>query len=313
MTARALARRGLALARFGLIEARDILLAGLAAAFVGFVRLFPRHVAANACGALARGIGRILPRSSRVGLTQLRLVFPEKSEAERAAILRQSYDNFGRTVAEYCHLGAIWQVDPATLQGAHVEFDAAAVERFIRLRDDGKPAIIIAAHLANWELPMVAAAAQGLDAAALYRAPSNRWIRRWVEGQRGAVMGELVPSQLGAAQRLSAIIADGRHLGLLTDQFNHGGIVAPFFGHPTRCNQIFARLARVHDCPVHAVRTIRLPGDRFRIELTEELALPRDPDGRIDIAGAIGVMNALFESWIREHPGQWLWMHRRWR
>lgn len=61
------------------------------------------------------------------------------------------------------------------------------------------------------------------------------------------------------------------------------------------------------------MRVIRLPGDRFRIELSEELDLPRDANGRIDVAGAAQMVATIIEGWVREHPGQWFWVHRRWR
>jgi len=64
---------------------------------------------------------------------------------------------------------------------------------------------------------------------------------------------------------------------------------------------------------VHGVRVIRLPGQRFRLELTPPLELPRDAAGEIDVQGAIAMMTAVVEGWVREHPEQWLWMHRRWR
>jgi KDO2-lipid IV(A) lauroyltransferase len=64
---------------------------------------------------------------------------------------------------------------------------------------------------------------------------------------------------------------------------------------------------------VHGVRAVRLPGGRFRLELTEAITLPRGADGRVDIEAATAMVNGIVEAWIREHPGQWLWMHRRWR
>ncbi len=60
-------------------------------------------------------------------------------------------------------------------------------------------------------------------------------------------------------------------------------------------------------------RVIRLPGLRFRLELTPPIDLPRDAKGEIDVEGAMAVMTAVVEGWVREHPEQWLWMHRRWR
>jgi KDO2-lipid IV(A) lauroyltransferase len=295
-------------------EAADVVVAAVAAGVIALVRLIPEKVAADVAGKVARTVGMWLPRSRKVGLANLAIAFPEKTEAERRAILAECWDNLGRLVVEYCQFDRIWDFDPHRGLGNRVE--AASLESgriYDQIRDDGKPAIIISAHLANWELPMLAAAAHGIEAAALYRAPNNKRIADWVLGQRRIRMGELIPSRRGSVHRLSQALQEGKHLGLLTDQYFYDGIKAPFFGRMTLTNQTFARLARLHDCPVHAVRVIRLPGDRFRLELTEALDLPRDASGRIDPAGAARVMNELFERWIREYPGQWLWLHRKWR
>jgi KDO2-lipid IV(A) lauroyltransferase len=74
-----------------------------------------------------------------------------------------------------------------------------------------------------------------------------------------------------------------------------------------------ARLARQYDCPVHGARVIRLPKNRFRLDLTPALTLPRDADGLVDVNGAMQTITTVIEEWVREHPEQWLWLHRRWR
>src|SRR5205807_723756 len=74
-----------------------------------------------------------------------------------------------------------------------------------------------------------------------------------------------------------------------------------------------ARLLRQVECPVHGVRIIRLPGHRFRGELSEEVKPVRDADGQIDIQGTTQAVTSVVEGWIREYPDQWLWLHRRWR
>jgi KDO2-lipid IV(A) lauroyltransferase len=86
-----------------------------------------------------------------------------------------------------------------------------------------------------------------------------------------------------------------------------------FLGRPALANPLLAKLARHFDCPVHGVRVIRLPHHRFRLELTPPLDLPRDPDGQVNVAGAVAMMQGVVEGWVREYPEQWLWMHRRWR
>ena len=78
-------------------------------------------------------------------------------------------------------------------------------------------------------------------------------------------------------------------------------------------NPLIARLARQVDCPIHGTRVVRLPGHRFRADLTEAVEPVRDADGRVDIAGTMQAITNVVEGWIRENPEQWLWLHRRWR
>lgn len=293
-------------------DAADVAVAALVALALLIARAIPEKAATRVARFIAREIGMRLPVTRRVGLANLAIAFPEKTDAERRAIIVECWENLGRTSVEYLFLDRIWDFDAERMSGTRVRFTPGSIDRFLRLRDDGKPAIIVSAHLANWELPMVAAASHGLDAAALFRAPNNPYVADWVTRRRRVAMGELISARRGAVHVLASVVRDGRHLGLLSDQYYIGGPILPFFGRPTRMNPTFARIARLHDCPVHAVRVVR-EGDGFLLDLTEELVLPRDDRGRIDIDGAVGVVGALFERWIREHPGQWLWLARRWR
>ncbi|MGD0562098.1 MAG: lipid A biosynthesis lauroyl acyltransferase [Roseiarcus sp.] len=304
-------QRILALAQRAAREARDLSLAFVALAFFVVTVLVPRHTVVRTGGFVVRQAGMRMPRLTRIGMRNLALAFPEKTEEQRREILRQSWDNMGRTAVEYFFIDRIWEFDPEATKPGRIEIEG--VERFVRLAMDDKPAIILSAHLGNWELPMVAAARHGLDAAALFTRPRNRWIARMVMARRQSVMGELVASGPGALHRLARALEAGSHVGLLVDQFHHHGPTITLFGHPTLANPIFARLARQFECPVHMVRVVRLPGDRFRIELGEELDLPRDAKGRIDIAASAQMVGTIIEGWVREHPDQWLWVHRRWR
>jgi Kdo2-lipid IVA lauroyltransferase/acyltransferase len=292
-------------------EVRDLSLAFVALAFYLVTLLVPERVVVRAGGFLARQAGRRLPRLNQIGMRNLLLAFPERSEEERREILAQSWDNMGRAAVEYFFIDRIWDFDPTAAKPGRIEIEG--VERFVKLATDDRPAVILSAHLANWELPMVAAARHGLEAAALFARPRNRWIANMVMARRQSVMGELVMSGPGALHSLARALEAGSHLGLLVDQYYERGPEIIMFGHPTKANPIFARLARQFECPVHTVRVVRLPGDRFRIELGEELDLPRDASGRIDIAAASQMVGTIIEGWAREHPGQWLWVHRRWR
>jgi KDO2-lipid IV(A) lauroyltransferase len=59
---------------------------------------------------------------------------------------------------------------------------------------------------------------------------------------------------------------------------------------------------------------VRQPdGNSFWGQLTEAIDPVRDADGRIEIAGTTQKITSVIEGWVREHPEQWLWLHRRWR
>jgi KDO2-lipid IV(A) lauroyltransferase len=292
-------------------EARDLSLAFVALAFFIVTLVVPERAIVRAGGFLARQAGMRIARRNRIGMRNLALAFPEKTEAERRGILRRSWDNMGRTAVEYFFIDRLWDFDPAAIKPGRIEIEG--VERFVKLATDDKPAIVLSAHLANWELPRVAAARHGLNAVTLFNSPRNRWIARMVTARRQSVTGELITAGPGALHQLASALHAGSHLGLLVDQFYERGPKIMLFGHQTTANPVFARLARQIECPVHTVRVVRLPGDRFRIELGEELDLPRDSDGRIDVAAACQMVGTIIEGWVREHPDQWLWVHRRWR
>lgn len=126
-------------------------------------------------------------------------------------------------------------------------------------------------------------------------------------------MGLLVPTNLGAPAAIADELTRGTHAGMLVDQYNSRGVDVTFFGRRTKANPLMARLARHVDCPIHGTRVVRLPGDRFRVDLTKAIEKPRDAQGEIDVGATMQVISSVIEGWVREHPEQWLWLHRRWR
>jgi KDO2-lipid IV(A) lauroyltransferase len=287
------------------------LMAGAVRGVFGLARLLGPERSSDVGAWLARKVGPLLPQH-RIALANLKAVFPEKTEAERQAIARGAWANLGRTGAEYAHLAELFDFHPDALEPGRVE--VAGIEHFMQLRDDGRPGIIFSAHLGNWELPAICAARFGLDATAIFRPPNDPAAARLVHEVRSGTMGGLTASSAGgAAFAIAGVLERGGHLGQLIDQHFTRGVTTSFMGRPALTNPLLAKLARHHDCPVHGVRVVRLPGHRFRIELTPPLDLPRDERGLVDVPAAAQAMTAVIEGWVREHPEQWLWMHRRWR
>ncbi|CAN5184854.1 lipid A biosynthesis lauroyl acyltransferase [soil metagenome] len=258
-----------------------------------------------------RTIGPLLPEN-RMAANSIALAFPEKSEAERRQILRGCWDNFARVMVEFIFLGELTTgFDPAKPDEG--DLTVSGIDQFVALRDDGKPAVIFAAHLANWEVLGVVAKKFGLATVLPYRAPANADFAEDLLQQREALMGTLVPNSRGAAFEIGAAMARGEHLGMLVDQRLASGIPVPFFGRPAPTNPLAAKFARQFDCPVHGARAIRTPNGGLHLELTPPVEMPRDATGQIDVGAATAKITAIVEGWVREHPEQWFWLHDRWR
>jgi len=267
--------------------------------------------AANFASAVARTLGPLFPEN-RLGAENIATCLPEKSADERKRILAGAWDSLARVAAEYIHLDAIAAQEPVVEGEGEGRLVIRGVEHFLSLRDDGKPGIIFAAHLANWELLAVTAVRYGLPLTAMFQPPSNMLVAGDLLQRRRELMGGLVPSYRGATFELVAALERGEHLGLLVDQAKPRGMQIPFFERPAPTNPLLGKLARQFDCPVHGARSVRLPGERFLIEITPPLDLPRDAEGKIDVYGAMVAVNQTVEGWVREHPEQWLWLHNRW-
>ena len=278
------------------------------------MRYFDPIKTADFLGRVTRWIGPIVAtREQRTGRANLTAAFPEKSPEEIDAILDGVWDNLGRLAAEFAHLDHIWEHDPAFPERSRIEISPRTHELFAKLRLDEKPALIFAAHLGNWELPAVAAAAHGLEAATLFRRPNSASANRIIEKSRAVKMGTLIPAGRDAPLKMAEALRNGRHVAMLVDQYFTNGVEVTFFGRKTKANPTLARLLRQIECPIHGTRIIRLPGHRFRAELSEEIEPVRDGSGQIDVQGTMQAITSVVEGWIREYPDQWLWLHRRWR
>lgn len=279
-------------------------------AFVrGLKRIDPDR-SSNFMGKLARFYGPWFP-VSRIGRKNLEIAFPEKTPAEREEILKGAWDNLGRVAGEFVHLESFWDYDDASPNTGRVE--TYNTERFIGLYTDNKPGLIFSAHLGNWELAAIGARKYGLDSAVLFRVPSNRFLADVIKETRAETMSQLIPAGNSAGIFMGAVLDRGGHLGILVDQHRKPGSRVKFFGRDVWANMTIGRLARQYDCPVHGVRVVRLPNNRFRIDITKALELPRDEDGQINVDGAMQAITSVVEGWVREHPEQWLWFARRWR
>jgi Kdo2-lipid IVA lauroyltransferase/acyltransferase len=292
--------------------ALNSLVGPLAVGILRLMRLVPPERLSRTSSAFMRKLGPWL-REHRIGRDNLAAAFPEKTPAEIDAILMGVWDNLGRVGAEFAHMDKIWSLDPDSPENSRIQFGPGDAERFIRLRDDGKGALIFAAHLGNWEMPALAGPAYGMESAVLFRRPNVAAVDRAIQDIRGVNMGELIATTADAPMRLLEAVRAGKHVGMLVDQYFRRGVDVTFFGRTTKANPLLARIARHVDVPIHGVRIVRLSGGKFSAALTEEVAPVRDASGEVDVQATTQKITSVIEGWIRNYPDQWLWLHRRWR
>lgn len=292
-----------------LANARDRVVGQCIFLLFKLLRLIPMKTAERLFERFARWFG---PKTKRhqIALDNIALAFPEKTPEEREQLASDSWAQVSRTLLEYGYLDEIFDLDADNLDAGRIEVKNA--EQFIKLRDDGLPAIIFTGHIANFELLPMAAAKFGLEIQSMYRQPNNKYAANKVADARKELSKNLVASKQGASFQLMSALERKDHVGVLVDQKFKRGIMVPFFGHDAPTNPLLAKLARRYNCPVHGARSIRLPDGRFRLEITDELVLPRNEDGDINIKGTTQMVNDVIEGWVREYPEQWLWIHRRW-
>ena len=277
------------------------------------IRHFDCDRTADLLAKFMRTIGPRL-RGQRTARAQLKLAFPGKSAQELESILSGMWDNFGRVAAEYAHLDKLWDFDPKRPELAkRIVPDQGAMERYLRLGQDRGPALMFAAHLANWELPPLAATALGRPIVLLYRQPKIAPFASELIKLRGSGVAGLIPAGPDAAFKIRDALRRNCLVGMLVDQHDAKGIEVGFFGRSCRVSGTLARMARLFECPIYGSRVVRLPSGQYRFEMTEPLTPPRDRSGKIDVAGTMQMVTSMIEGWVREHPEQWLWTHRRWR
>lgn len=277
--------------------AGEAILAWLARVVFAGMRALGLRRASALGGAVLRAVGPLTPRHKRV-LANLALAFPERDAAWRASVARDAWENLGRTACEYVHLAEL---------AAQAELPPETMAALARARADTRPKLVMAAHLANWEVTAVIMHAQGERSAIVYRTPNNARIAAMVRAMREPLMGHLIPATMAAPRTMHAMLKDGVSIGMLIDQHFSRGMRVEFMGADVLANPLIAQLAARHGVAVYGMRAVRLPGGGVRAVLEGPYELPAD------IAGAVQAQNDIIARWVREHPGDWLWMHRRWR
>ncbi len=270
-------------------------------------RVLPTDAASAIGGILGSTVGPHL-RKQRVILRNLEIALPDLDDRARRKIARGIWAEAGRVIAEFALLDRICGPEAADRLEIVLRHDLAPA------RTGARPAMFVTAHLSNSELAVTAATRNGVPLSIVSTPQSNPLVQASLERFRRVLGCRYLPSK-GGLRQLIREVADGGSLGWITDQRHDRGELLPFFGVGAATATMPALLALRLNCDLVPARVERLHGCRFRITTYEPLSpaglehLPQQEAAR----ELTRRLNALFEQWISERPGQWLCFKRRWR
>ena len=231
----------------------------------------------------------------------LALIWPGKPQAERNAIAAASLDNAGRTLIENYSTRAF------TARARSIEPEGPGYGALIAARNDKRPVILVSGHFGNYEAARAALVARGFDIGGLYRNLSNRYFNAHYVKTMQAFGGPVFPQGRAGTAGFVRHLKEGGQLVLLFDQDVPGAPALPFLGHPARTALSAAELAlRLKAVLIPFFATRQPDGLGFRVELDA-------PVPHSDAETMMREVTAALEKRVMTHPGQWFWIHRRWK
>jgi Kdo2-lipid IVA lauroyltransferase/acyltransferase len=280
---------------------------------VSLLNFFSRLMAAlprGAVDAIGRGAGRLFGfagrRQRRTALQQLRQCLPDRDDAGIRRLAREMFENAGLNVVEVLRWIGGGSGDFAGRIAAPT--DAPVREALAR----GRGALILTAHVGNFDLMGLWAASQFPLTIISKEIKSPALNRFWME-KRGASGLRILPAH-GSYRDCLRLLKRNEVLGFILDQnmTREEGIFVDFFGRPACTTPGLAVLSAHSGAPVVPVFIVRRGRDRH-----EAMALPLidpPPDRKPEtIREYTQRYTRVIEDVVRAHPGQWIWMHRRWR
>ena len=293
------------------LDTRSKVLFRLFRAILAALSLIPDFLLYPLCVLGGKLAYRFDSKHVRIGMKNLEIAFPEKSEEERRRILKESYVNLGRSAAEQIRLGGFFYKRLKRKVGYRglVHF-----ERAMRAKP-GAGVIVLTAHFGNFELLPAAQAMHGYQISLVHHT------QRFLAGD--ALMtfireraGVDIIRKHSAARAVLRALKDGDMIGIPFDQNakRSEAVFVPFFGEPAATAGAVARLAMISGAPVVPVFMVRQPDNRHHlISVHEAIPVQRSGDVEADVLENTRRFVKAVEDAVRANPEQFLWTHRRYR
>lgn len=277
--------------------------------FVKTLGALPRSWARGVAEAATRLLLLLLPRLRKTAEFNVKLAFPEWSEQQRQAVIQQMARSLGWMAVEFARMPSYSRKDIEDV----IVLDGH--ENFLEGEKRGKGVLYLTGHIGAWELSSYAHALYGYPLHYMARPLDNGPLDALVNGYRGLTGNQPIYKN-DAARKMLRVLKDAGTVGVLADQntMPDEGVFVDFFGVPACTTTGIARVALHTDAavvPGYAVWDEELGKYRLRFEPAVELI--RTGDNERDVFENTQRFAKVIEGIIRKYPGQWVWIHARWK
>lgn len=275
----------------------------LAVTLVNALRLVPLPVASAAAHFATRLLDIAFPRLRRVARTNLAFAFTELDPAQRERIIDGVFESIARMLV------AIARFPSLNSKNIRDWISYDGLDNYLSAKSKGRGVLIATAHLGNWELSAFAHALMTEPMSVMIRPLDNSLIDDLVENRR-TLSGNRLIYKRDAARAVIKALKRNEAVGILIDQNTSisEGIFVNFFGKLACAGAAFAKLAQHTGAAV-------VPGFALWNESAQRYVLRFCP--QIQMTGDESVdtqrIHSMLEETIRQHPDQWMWIHRRWK
>lgn len=196
------------------------------------------------------------------------------------------------------------------------------LDRFVKLENfhlldealaKGRGAIVVLAHMGNWEVSGLAVSLKGYDLSSIARPIENPFLDAYVNRLRRST-GQVIIPKHRAVRSMAESLKSNKILAILADQnARKNGVFVPFFGRPASTVRSPALMALKYGAPILAVNLFRSGRNEYRCVMTPEIPIPKAGEREKVIEKITADVTARLEGFIRAHPEQWMWLHARWK
>ncbi len=282
-----------------------------AAAWIGLktLGLLPRPAARGVGAAFAAAAYRVRTPLRRAAMFNLRLAFPEWDDAARERAIREMVRQIGWMAGEFSQFLKYTRADIEKI------VEVEGFEHFDCARRRGKGVLFLTGHMSAWELAPFAHALYGHPLHFLVRPIANARVDALINSYRCSSGNQPIEKNRSARPILK-ILAAGGTVGVLADHNTaiDEGVFVNFFGLPASTTSGLARLAlRTSAAVVPGFLSWDEARRQYTLQFQPSVELARTGNEESDIVENTARFSRVIENYVRAHPDQWLWVHKRWK